>query len=615
MAEKEDREYEGIVTNFSHPVLVIAGPGAGKTYLLGDRVKRLLERGVDKDSITVLTFGKDASLNMKARLLDKEGGFGLQFKEIPTISTMHSLGLEIVNRSLRTFNLRKENLRVLEEDSIKALLYRDATLNLTLDRVAGNEAYNCKIKGDCKINPDKRECQICKRYWQLMALCNYIDFDDQVLFACQLLETNPGLLEEYQNRAQHLLIDEYQDINAAQYRLIELLSRKSHNGLFAVGDDAQSIYSFRGGSPEFILRFEKDFPEATIMPLNHSRRCHKNIIKDANIALKNYYTDWSGPFELNFHVPLGEEPKIIEVKSDKAEAKLVASISREALSEKKSVLVLVPKKSFFKQLSYTLRSYGVPHLCPNNLLPDWVSERLQSIDSVINWVKDPEDNFKTRIAIETLSTSGGTKIPGGTNVSQCKPETLEKRLNFDTEVSLLWGRVDKGTCLWKVLQDASELSDELKKIRSALNNLIDSCHEFKGPHEGDFAKFLALSTGAWITPEHLIEDLCSLSEILRYTPQNGPNVVQIMTMRKAKGLEADVVIMVGLEDDIIPNPKSLLEEEARLFYVSMTRAKEKLYLIHSFQRPRNISYGPDIIRKNRTRFIDSLGRRSEYNPI
>ena len=161
----------------------------------------------------------------------------------------------------------------------------------------------------------------------------------------------------------------------------------------------------------------------------------------------------------------------------------------------------------------------------------------------------------------------------------------------------------------------SELSDELKKIRSALNNLIESCHEFKGQHEGDFAKFLALSTGAWNTPEHLIEDLCSLSEILRYTPQNGPNVVQIMTMRKAKGLEADVVIMVGLEDDIIPNPKSLLEEEARLFYVSMTRAKEKLYLLHSFKRPRNISFGPDITRKQRTRFIDSLGRRSEYNPI
>ena len=91
--------------------------------------------------------------------------------------------------------------------------------------------------------------------------------------------------------------------------------------------------------------------------------------------------------------------------------------------------------------------------------------------------------------------------------------------------------------------------------------------------------------------------------------------MQIMTMRKAKGLEADVVIMVGLEDDIIPNPKSLLEEEARLFYVSMTRAKEKLYLLHSFKRPRNISFGPDITRKQRTRFIDSLGRRSEYNPI
>jgi len=615
MAEKEDLDYESIVTNFTQPVLVIAGPGAGKTHLLADRVKRLLNKDVNKDSITVLTFGKDASLHMKAKLLDKEKGFGLRYDEIPNISTMHSLGLEIVNRNLRSFNLRKENLSVLDDGDVKSLLYRDATLILGFARDTGNLAYNCKIRGDCQINLERRECQICNKYWQLMAFCNYIDFDDQVLFACQLLESNPGLLDEYQNKSQHLLIDEYQDINAAQYRLIELLSRKSRNGLFAVGDDAQSIYSFRGGSPEFILSFNRDFPEAVVLPLNHSRRCHQNIIKDANVVLKSYYTDWLGPFELHFHVLPGDESDIIQVKSDKAEANLVALISREALSEKKSVLVLIPKKSFYKQLSYTLRSYGIPHLCPNNLLPDWVNERLQSIDSVINWVRDPEDNFQTRLVIETFSTSGSTKIPGGTNIAKCKPETLENRLKFDTEVALLWERVDKGTCLLKVLQETSELSDELKKIKSALKSLNDSYHEYKGSHEGDFAKFLALSTGAWIPPEHLIDDLSSLSDILRYTPPNGPNVVQIMTMRKAKGLEADVVIMVGLEDDIIPNPKSLLEEEARLFYVSMTRAKEKLYLIHSFLRPRNISYGPSITRKERTRFIDSLGRRSNYNPI
>lgn len=612
MAEKEDPEYESIVTIFSQPVLVIAGPGAGKTHLLADRVKRILDKGVNKDSITVLTFGKDASLHMKAKLLDNQKGFGLRYDEIPNISTIHSLAFEIVTRNLRYFNLRKENLSVLEDDHIKSLLYKDATLILGFGGDTGNLAYRCKIRGDCKFHPESSECQICKKYRQLMAYCNYIDFDDQVLFACQLLENNSELLYEYQERSQHLLVDEYQDINAAQYRLIELLSRKNRNGLFVVGDDAQSIYGFRGGSPEFILRFDRDFPEAVILPLNHSRRCHKNIIKDAEVVLTGYYPDWSGPYELKFHVPLGDEPKLINAKSYIAEAKLVAQISREALNDGKSVLVLVPKQAFFRSLSYSLRKNGIPHLCPTNLLPDWGNKRFQVIEQIINWIKDPENNFNTRLAIDTLSKSGNAKIPGGTKSSRCKQETVENRLKIDTEIAHLWGNVDKKTSLFRVLTSSSNYSKELTNIKTSLEGLIDSFINSKKASEGEFSKQLILATGVWIDPKKLADDISSISDILKYTPTNGPHVVQMMTMKKAKGLEEDVVIMVGLEDDIIPNPKSSLEEEARLFYVSMTRARQKLYLVHSSTRPSSISYGKEIIGKRRSRFIDSLDRKSKF---
>lgn len=608
----KNTDYESIVTNFNQPILVLAGPGAGKTHLLADRVTRLIDKGVSEDSITVLTFGKDANLHMKAKLLNKEKGFGLVFNKLPNISTMHSLGFEILNRNLRYFNLKKDNLNVLENEDVKYLLYRDATLILGYNKDIGDVAYNCKIKGDCKVDLGKKECQICKKYWQIMAKCNYIDFDDQVLFACQLLENFPNLLNEYQQRAQHLLVDEYQDINSAQHRLIELLSRKSRNGLFVVGDDAQSIYGFRGSSPEFILRFDKDFTGAFITPLNHSRRCHQNIIKAAEFPLRKYYTSWTGPFELDYHIPLGDEPEIINVKSDLAEANLVTQISREALSEGKSVLVLVPKKSFFKRLSYNLRKHGIPHICPINLLPDWVNDRFQTIEHILNWVKDPEDNFKLRLAIETLSNNGIAKIPGGTITSKCKPETLENRLKINTEIASLWAKVDKNTFLLTVLTSSLNLSKELELIKTTLKGLNDSFHTYKGSLMGEFSKQLILSTGVWIQPENFVDDLNSMTDILHYIPPNGPNTVQMMTMRKAKGLEADVVIMIGLEDDIIPNPKSSLEEEARLFYVSMTRAKQKLYLIHSYTRPSYISYGPDLIGKKRSRFIDSLGKKSKF---
>ena len=112
-----------------------------------------------------------------------------------------------------------------------------------------------------------------------MSKCNYIDFDDQIHFACQILENFPNILNKYQSQAEHLLVDEYQDINAAQFKLIKLLSGRYRGGLFVVGDDAQSIYSFRGGDPKFILRFEHDFPGTEVATLAHSRRCHENILE------------------------------------------------------------------------------------------------------------------------------------------------------------------------------------------------------------------------------------------------------------------------------------------------------------------------------------------------
>jgi superfamily I DNA/RNA helicase len=144
--------------------------------------------------------------------------------------------------------------------------------------------------------------------------------------------------------------------------------------------------------------------------------------------------------------------------------------------------------------------------------------------------------------------------------------------------------------------------------------LRDTYESSKNDLRGEFAKRLALASGTWMDPSKLQEDLFSLKEVLSYPQPTGFGAVQLMTMRKAKGLEADVVIIVGLEDDIIPNPASDLKEEARLFYVSMTRAKTKLFLIHSYKRLRNISFGPEITDKKRSRFLDTMGTASKYIP-
>jgi len=298
--------YEEIVTHFGAPTLVLAGPGSGKTYLLADRITRLLNDGVDKDNITVLTFGRDANRHMIEELVNPKGVFQIPTDGLPHISTMHSLGLSIVQEKPHYVKLKKTELRVQNEEEVKRLLFRDAALSLGYTEEESREALKCKSCSDCNESPGEEYCEICEKYWEIMSKCNYIDFDDQILFACDILEKCSDILEKYQNRAEHLLVDEYQDINAAQFRLIELLSGKNPCGLFVVGDDAQSIYGFRGGDPKFILRFKDDFPGAEVTTLAHSRRCPERIMKDSFEVLDRYYSDWNGETDLEYHKGKGQ---------------------------------------------------------------------------------------------------------------------------------------------------------------------------------------------------------------------------------------------------------------------------------------------------------------------
>lgn len=600
--------YEEIVTNFASTTLVLAGPGAGKTYLLADRVKRLLDNGIDKGIITVLTFGKDANQHM-INELTKPRGFNIPFKELPHISTMHSLGFEIVREKPHDINLLKTDLRVQENENVKRLMYRDASLILDYTEDDSKEALKCKQYGDCKENPEEKKCQICEQYWKIMSKCNYMDFDDQILFACRILEKNPPILKKYQFRAKHLLVDEYQDINTAQFRLIELLSRESRNGLFVVGDDAQSIYGFRGGNPKFILRFGEDFPGSEIPPLPYSWRCHEEIMYDAIKVLKKYYTDWTGEQKLEYKVSSGEESQIWRIPSDKAEAKMVAVIARQFIQEKKSILILVPKKEFFPLITQELSKRGIVYSCPISFLP----ERVKTAKLFVDWATIPSDSFKTRLVVEELINKGIAHVPGiKKDRKSTKQETIKKRIIEETEIAKLWENVDKKNDLFLVIKNLKDPNKTLIKIQGGLLNLSDLFINFKKEKRGEFIKQLAVVSGIWCNPSELMDDIIKITELLNPQGTTGLGWVQLNTMKKAKGLEADVVIMVGLEDDIVPNPRSDTIEESRLFYVSMTRAKEKLYLFHSYKRPRGISYGQELINKERSKFLDVIGRKSKW---
>jgi superfamily I DNA/RNA helicase len=603
--------YEDIVTETSRPTLVLAGPGAGKTHLLGDRVRRLLDAGVDSDTITLLTFGRDATQNMRNKLLDPQGGFGLSYKQMPHIATLHALGFEIVNRNPRAVGLRKADLNVQPEATVASLLFRDAAFSVGLSAEDATAARSCKARGNCSSDSADQRCRVCSAYWAIMSKCNCLDFDDQVLFACRILETNADLLEEYRSRCRHLLVDEYQDINAAQFRLIRLLSEKSAGGLFAVGDDAQSIYGFRGSTPEFILRFSEDFPGAWSPPLAFSRRCPECILGRAQTVLDGHYPEWTGAQDLEYLACEGDEPRVWRVPTADAEAQWTARVARQAVGEHKTVLVLAPKSAFFPRLSRVLSQYGVAHDCQEDLLPDAVTRRLSVGWQLLEWLTNTGDNFLTRLALEAVVDHGVAKVAGAAKGQRCKTETIARRVGVEAEIASLWNSVSTSSGLMQTLETQPSLSGELRLARDVLVGLRESCANYKNDKAGDFSKRLALASG-WTKPDTFGGDLLLLRNELKRSKPPGFSNVQLMTLRKAKGLEADVVVMVGLEDDILPGSATDLEEQARLFYVGMTRAKKALYLLHSYRRPRDVSFGAEICDKPRSRFLDALGIPSVY---
>ncbi len=594
------------------PTIVLAGPGAGKTYFLAKKIKLLLDKGVDKKTITVLTFGVEASQHMKDELTNPDGDFKIKNKDLPHISTMHSLGLEIVKEKPSDVKLLKTNLEVQENEDVKKLMYRDAAYILGMKDTDGIQALECKQYGDCKENIDDKKCRICHKYWEIMSKCNYIDFDDQILFACKILENNQTILEEYQNRAKYLLVDEYQDINAAQFRFIELLSRAFREGLLVVGDDAQSIYSFRGCSPKFILRFGEDFPGTVKLPLLHSRRCHEKTMGDASKVLEKYYSGWRGIPKLIYHQKVGDEPAIWQLPSGVAEALMVARCARHYLKEKKDVLILAPKKEFFPIISKKLYAFNIPHECPISLLPERVNERLGVLKLIVNWASNPCNNFITRLVFEALINDGIAKVPGAKKDKKCKAETIEARINAETKIARLWELVDKGKDLYSVILESKSSNTMIKTIQDVLSNLINSFSNFQTQEAGEFIKQISFVTGKWTSPAEFSKDIIAIKELSDLKSPTGTGYVQMKTMRKAKGLQADIVIIVGLEDDIMPNPRGDEEEEARLLYVSITRAREKAFLFHAFRRLRNISYGQEFRNKTRSRFLNAIGRKSEY---
>jgi len=592
------------------PVLLLAGPGTGKTYNLARRVKYLVEsQKEDPTSITVITFTNAAASNMRDRISDSTNSetYIDSENQPELICTMHSLGHRIISEFGKELGF-PDDLKVQSDEQVREILMEDAAQIEGFTRSDSKEPLKCKTHGDCNPN-DIQKCHICNTYSKILKINSYIDYDDQIFLANEILENIPDAKSKYNRICNHLLIDEFQDINPSQFELIKHLSSGNESGVFAVGDDDQSIYSWRGGSPKYIRKFKKYFGDkAVVKPLSVSYRCPKNILEGSlSIVEKN---DQSRLPKERFEFENMSNNKIIlhNVPSDKAEAKIVASIVGEALP-KKSTLILIPNRKFLpdivSELSYRRINYSAPIEVPGAGFP--------LISKIISWTENTEDNLSFRLLLSKLLDDPLYQIPSKKSKKKEKLEFREKELK---KISNLWIPIIKGdvSSLWQSLNNNKKDDKTLNLVYANLESILKSS---ENNNIGKFLFKISKYFPLWVTSEDLLKEIksweSSFNELKSKSHEKG---VLIMTLQGAKGLEADVVCIIGMEDGTLPKLNSsdnILAEESRLMHVSITRSKNELHIFNARRRSgskifRSI-YSKGIPDIKRSRFLDQIPRK------
>lgn len=567
------------------PALLLAGPGTGKTYQLACRIKYLIEeQNITPDKIAVITFTTHAAASMRAKISDPNNAEFISPKKQPSlICTMHSLGYRILREGHSDLEM-PENITVAQPDTLRDILIEDAAQLAGFKRSDGRETAEHRQTGHADFKDDKNRT-ISERYRQILRACCAIDHDDQILLAVEVLRRNPGLLEKYRASCNHLLIDEYQDINRAQFELICLLSEGQRKGLFVVGDEDQSIYLWRGGSPDYIRNFKKDFgPNALVEGLLESHRCPKHIYEGALAVVQKFDKGYISKGSMTFKCEDETKIQIHNVPSDEKEAEIIASIAKRGVPGA-PVLVLLPDRGFTKAIIEKLRSrkirFTAPLALPGNVIP--------LISTISSWLKDTSDNLRFRECLDSLIDNPMFGIPSKLSRTS---EKLQAREDGLLKISALWNPVINGNTdsLWVALQSKVPRDELYSKIHSTLNNI----KELKD-HVDDPANLIAEIIRTFLPRKKTAQLLDEMESWTQYAIQTGDLIeappVKLIILQGAKGLQAKIVCVVGLQEGIMPRPDSTqdkIAEQARLMYVSMTRAQNELHLFQARKRSSNV---------------------------
>jgi DNA helicase II / ATP-dependent DNA helicase PcrA len=609
--DKLNKQQYNAVTAGNGPVLVVAGPGSGKTRVLTQRIAYLIAvEGIRPWQILAVTFTNKAAKEMEARvksLLPDQATEGIM------LGTFHSICARILRREAEHLPLGS-NFVIFDTDDqerIVKTVIRELNINDKLYRPPSVHAAISRAKNEL-IGPDDYPTltyrdEIVKRvyveYQKRLIASNAVDFDDLLVYAAHLLEDEPSVRDKYAQRFRHVLVDEFQDTNLAQYALVRQLA-SFHKNIFCVGDPDQSIYAWRGADWRNVQRFEQDFPDAQIVLLEQNYRSRQNILNAAmgvidrarNRKQKRLFTERGA----------GEKVFFYEAPDDYAEAafvvdgiaQLVASRQFEpgdcAVMYRTNAMSRLLEEAFLQaRLPYRLvgaqRFYGRREvkdiIAFLRLVHNPADEA--SLDRVIN-VPPRGIGDKTLITLHNVARQHNTQ-PGFVLLDLARGAESPYWPSFAGRASISLADFGGMLATWRAAAPSLTTSELFDRIVSDLNYkeyINDESEEGADRWENvEELRRLALEYSTRGLDEFL-ENVALVSD--QDTIAEG-NVPTLLTLHAAKGLEFGAVFIIGLDDGILPHSRSFdepegMEEERRLFYVGITRAKDKLYLIRAIQR-------------------------------
>ena len=600
------------VTAADGPVLVVAGPGSGKTRVLTQRIAYLIaSEGIRPWQILAVTFTNKAAKEMDQRvksMLNEQATDGIM------LGTFHSICARILRREVDHLPL-ESNFVIFDSDDQERVvknIVKEFNLNEKLYRAASVHASISRAKNEL-IMPDDYPTatyrdEVVKRvyteYQKRLIASNAVDFDDLLVYTARLLEDNPAVRDKYAQRFRHVLVDEFQDTNLAQYALVKHLA-SYHKNIFCVGDPDQSVYAWRGADYRNVRRFEEDFPEAEVVLLEQNYRSHQNILDAAmsvidrarNRHKKKLFSDRGA----------GEKILYFEARDDYSEAAFVVDTIAELVASRKfepgDCAVMYRTNAMSRLLEEAFLQARLPYKLVG-AQRFYGRREVKDVISFIRLVHNPADEAALGRIINVPPRGIGDKTLTTLNLVARQNDTSPGAVLLDLArggdspfYKAFTGRAalplaDFGGMLanWRAVAATSTTVELFERITRDINykeyiiedETEESAERWENVQE---LKRLALEYSNR-TLDEFLENIALVADQDTITDANAPT---LLTLHAAKGLEFGAVFIVGLDDGIIPHSRSFdepeqMEEERRLFYVGITRAKDKLYLLRAIQR-------------------------------